>query len=107
MGAARGWARSDWGLRARLARTPPGYRFSVGRVLAIYAGLMSALLLAAVDITVVVTALPQIVSELGAFSNYPWGLYRVHARVDGHRASVREARDIYGRRPLFLAAIII
>jgi hypothetical protein len=27
----------------------PGYRFSVGRVLAIYAGLMSALLLAAVD----------------------------------------------------------
>jgi hypothetical protein len=32
---------------------------------------MSALLLAAVDIMVVVTALPQIVSELGAFSNYP------------------------------------
>lgn len=27
-------------LRARLARKPPGYQFTIGRILAIYAGLM-------------------------------------------------------------------
>ena len=42
-------------LRARLARTPPGYRYSIGRVLAIYSGLMLALLLAALDQTIVAT----------------------------------------------------
>jgi len=36
-------------IRERLARTPPGYRFSIGRILAIYSGLMVALLLAALD----------------------------------------------------------
>ena len=52
-------------LRERLARTPPGYRFSIGRILAIYSGLMVALLLAALDQTIVATALPTVVSELG------------------------------------------
>ena len=35
-------------IRERLARTPPGYRYSIGRILAIYSGLMVALLLATV-----------------------------------------------------------
>jgi len=52
------------GLRARLARTPPGYRYSIGRVLAIYSGLMVALLLGALDQTIVATPLPKVVSEL-------------------------------------------
>src|SRR5262249_61271659 len=30
-------------VRERLARTPPGYRFSIGRILAIYSGLMVTL----------------------------------------------------------------
>jgi hypothetical protein len=56
-------------LRERLARTPPGYRFSIGRILAIYSGLMVTLLLAALDQTIVATALPKIVSELGGITN--------------------------------------
>ena len=36
-------------LRERLARKPPGYRFTIGRILAIYGGLMVALLLASPD----------------------------------------------------------
>jgi hypothetical protein len=59
-------------LRARLARTPPGYRYSIGRILAIYSGLMVALLLAALDQTIVATALPKVVSELGGITQYSW-----------------------------------
>ena len=47
-------------LRDRLARRPPGYQFTIGRILAIYAGLMVTLLLAALDQTIVATALPRI-----------------------------------------------
>ncbi len=94
-------------LRARLSRTPPGYRFSVGRVLAIYAGLMSALLLAAVDMTVVVTALPKIVSELGGVSSYPWVFTAYTLASTVSVPLYGKLGDIYGRRPLFLAAITI
>ena len=46
------------------ARRPP---FSIGRILAIYSGLMLATLLAALDQTIVATALPQIVADLHGF----------------------------------------
>ena len=59
-------------LRERLARTPPGYEFTVGRVLSIYLGLMIALMLAALDQTIVATALPRIVSDLGGITEYSW-----------------------------------
>ena len=59
-------------VRERLARTPPGYRFSIGRILAIYSGLMVTLLLAALDQTIVATALPKVVSELGGITRYTW-----------------------------------
>jgi EmrB/QacA subfamily drug resistance transporter len=94
-------------LRVRLARTPPGYRFSVGRVLAIYAGLMVALLLAAVDLTVVVTALPRIVSELGGISSYPWVFTAYTLASTVTVPLYGKLGDIYGRRPLFMAAIAI
>ena len=79
-------------IRARLARTPPGYRYSIGRILAIYSGLMVALLLAALDQTIVATALPRVVSELGGITPVLVGLHRLHARLDGDGAAVREAR---------------
>ncbi len=59
-------------LRDRLARKPPGYQFTIGRILAIYAGLMVTLLLAALDQTIVATALPRIVSDLGGITQYSW-----------------------------------
>jgi MFS family permease len=59
-------------LRDRLARKPPGYQFTIGRILAIYSGLMVALLLAALDQTIVATALPKVVSDLGGITQYTW-----------------------------------
>src|ERR1051326_1553286 len=94
-------------LRERLARTPPGYRFSIGRILAIYSGLMVALLLAALDQTIVATALPKVVSELGGITQYTWVFT---AYMLGSTVTVPlygKLGDAHGRKPLFLIAISI
>jgi EmrB/QacA subfamily drug resistance transporter len=94
-------------LRERLAHTPPGYRFSIGRILAIYSGLMIALLLAALDQTIVATALPRVVSELGGISQYSWVFT---AYVLGSTVTVPlygKLGDAHGRKPLFMVAISI
>src|SRR5436305_12362754 len=94
-------------LRARLATKPPGYRFTIGRVLAIYAGLMVTLLLAALDQTIVATALPRVVSELGGISQYSWVFT---AYMLGSTVTVPlygKLGDVHGRKPLFLIAIVI
>jgi MFS family permease len=59
-------------VRDRLARKPPGYQFTIGRILAIYSGLMVTLALAALDQTIVATALPRIVGDLGGIAQYSW-----------------------------------
>jgi EmrB/QacA subfamily drug resistance transporter len=94
-------------LRERLARTPPGYRFSIGRILAIYSGLMIALMLAALDQTIVATALPRVVSELGGITQYSWVFtaYMLGATVTVPLYG--QLGDIYGRKPLFIVAITI
>jgi EmrB/QacA subfamily drug resistance transporter len=60
------------GLVERLQRTPPGYGYPLGRVLAIYSALMVCALLIALDQTIVATALPHIASDLGGLSEYSW-----------------------------------
>src|SRR5215217_417285 len=94
-------------LRERLARTPPGYRLSIGRVLLIYAGLMTALLLAALDQTIVATALPRIVGELGGLSQYSWVFTAYMLASTVTVPLYGKLGDLYGRRPLFLVAISI
>src|SRR5947207_1487284 len=94
-------------LRARLARTPPGYRFSIGRILTIYAGLMVALLLAALDQTIVATALPKVVSDLGGLSSYSWVFTAYMLAATVSVPLYGKLGDIHGRRPMFLIAISI
>ncbi len=94
-------------IRERLARTPPGYRYSIGRILAIYSGLMIALLLAALDQTIVATALPRVVSELGGITQYSWVFT---AYMLGSTVTVPlygKLGDAHGRKPLFIVSITI
>jgi EmrB/QacA subfamily drug resistance transporter len=94
-------------IRARLARKPPGYDFTIGRVLAIYSGLMVTLLLAALDQTIVATSLPHIVSELGGLSQYSWVFTAYMLATTVTVPLYGKLGDIYGRKPLFLVSISI
>src|SRR5438128_6332144 len=92
-------------LRERLARQPPGYRFTIGRILAIYSGLMVTLLLAALDQTIVATALPKIVSDLGGIMQYSWVFTAYMLTSTVTVPLYGKLGDVYGRKYLFLFAI--
>lgn len=68
---------------------------------------MLALFMAAVEVTIVATALPQIVGKLGGFSYYTWvfsGFLLTQAvtiLVFGKLA------DLYGRRPVLIGGIVV
>src|SRR3989440_4174733 len=94
-------------LRERLARKPPGYRFTIGRILAIYSGLMVALFLAALDQTIVATALPRIVSDLGGITQYSW-VFTAYILTSAVAVPVYgRLGDVHGRRPLMLIAVSV
>src|SRR5207302_2960675 len=94
-------------LRERLARQPPGYNFTIGRILAIYAGLMMTLLLAALDQTIVATALPRIVSDLGGITQYSWVFTSYMLTSTVTLPLYGKLGDVYGRKNLFLIAIVV
>jgi EmrB/QacA subfamily drug resistance transporter len=94
-------------LRSRLERKPEGYQFTIGRILAIYSGLMVTLLLAALDQTIVATALPRVVSDLGGITQYSWVFT---AYMLGSTVTVPlygKLGDVHGRKPLFIVAIVV
>jgi EmrB/QacA subfamily drug resistance transporter len=94
-------------LRARLAHKPPGYRFTIGRVLAIYGAIMVAILLAALDQTIVATALPAIVDDLGGLTSYSWVVTAYILPMTVTVPLYGKLGDIYGRRLLWMVAISI
>src|SRR5581483_4548085 len=89
----------------RLSRKPEGYAFTIRRTLAIYVGLMVTLLLAALDQTIVATALPKIVSDLGGLTQYSW-VFTAYMLTSTVTVPVYgRLGDVHGRRPLMLIAI--
>jgi EmrB/QacA subfamily drug resistance transporter len=76
-------------------------------VLVAYSGIMLATLLAALDQTIVATALPGIVSDLHAFNDLSWIVtaYLVASTVTVPLYG--KLGDIHGRRPMLIVAISI
>jgi EmrB/QacA subfamily drug resistance transporter len=73
----------------------------------VFAGLLLAMLLASLDQTIVTTALPTIVRDLGGLDQLSWV---VTAYLLGATVSVPlwgRASDLYGRKTLFMAAIVV
>lgn len=91
----------------RLQTKPPGYRYTIGRILAIYSGLMVALLLAALDQTIVATALPTIVSDLGGITQYSWVFTAYLLTSTVTVPLYGKLGDVYGRKYLLLFAICV
>ncbi|HET9443617.1 MAG TPA: MFS transporter, partial [Acidimicrobiales bacterium] len=76
-------------------------------VFKVFVGLCTALLLAALDQTIVATALPTIVSSLGGLSQLSWV---VTAYLLASTVSVPlygKFSDMYGRKRLFHVAIVV
>ena len=72
---------------------------------ATFAGLLLAMLLASLDQTIVATALPTVVRDLGGIDQLSWV---VTAYLLGATVTMPlwgRASDLFGRKPLFLAAI--
>ena len=66
---------------------------------------MLALLLASLDQTIVATALPRIVSDLGGLTNYSWVFTGYVLAMAVTVPLYGKLGDIYGRRQLYLVAI--
>jgi EmrB/QacA subfamily drug resistance transporter len=83
----------------------PGYPYSQGRTLAIFAGLMVTIVVAAIDQTIVATALPQIASDLGGLRDASWvfGAFLLCQTVTV--PIYGKLGDVYGRRLLLFVSI--
>jgi EmrB/QacA subfamily drug resistance transporter len=89
---------------------PPTIRESVGaaRLVPLIAGLMLGMLLAALDQTVVTTALPQVISHLGGGSqDYTWVITAYLLASTVAVPIYGKLSDIYGRRIFFLGGMVI
>src|ERR1700749_800033 len=73
----------------------------------VFAALMLVLLLASLDQTIVSTALPTIVGDLGGLSHLSWVVtaYLLASTVSGPLYG--KLGDLYGRKPLLQAAIVL
>ena len=85
----------------------PAAPLSHRQILGVFAGLMTAMLLAALDQTIVSTALPTIVGELGGLNALSWV---VTAYLLASTVSVPlygKISDMYGRKNVFQFAILL
>ena len=87
-------------------RVDSAYPLGKRRTLVVFAGLLLGMLLAALNQTIVATALPKIVADLGGFEHYSWvfSAYMLASTVTVPLYG--KLSDIYGRRPLFALAIV-
>jgi len=73
----------------------------------VFSGLMLGMLLAALDQTIVSTALPTIVGELGGLSHLSWVVTAYLLASTASTPLYGKLGDLYGRKIIFQAAIVI
>ncbi|MEO6948693.1 MAG: MDR family MFS transporter [Ginsengibacter sp.] len=73
----------------------------------ILAALMLTMMLAAMDSTIVSTAIPQIVGDLGGFSLFSW-VFSIYLLVQTITIPVYgKLADVYGRKPILITGTVI
>ncbi|WP_319463151.1 MDR family MFS transporter [Micromonospora sp. RTP1Z1] len=85
------------------AQAPPV--LDVRQIRLLMFGLMTGMLLAALDQTIVGTALPTIVGELGGINHYSWVVTAYLLASTASTPLYGKMADLYGRRPVFLFSI--
>ena len=73
----------------------------------VFGALMLGMFLAALDQTIVSTALPTIVGDLGGLDHLSWVVTSYLLAATASTPLYGKLGDMYGRKPVFLAAIVI
>lgn len=84
-----------------------GQRVSTNRRGAVVAALMLAMALAALDATIVSTAVPQIVGDLGGFSVFSWLFSGYLLAVTVTLPLYGKLSDTFGRKPVLIAGTAV
>ena len=88
-------------------RTAPAPSFTHRQVLVIFSGLMLGMFLAALDQTIVATALPTITGELGGLNHLSWVVTAYLLASTVSTPLYGKLGDLFGRKRLFQGAIIV
>jgi EmrB/QacA subfamily drug resistance transporter len=81
--------------------------FSHAQILIMFSGLLVAMLMAAIDSTIVATALPTITGELGGLNHITWVVTAYMLAQAASTPVYGKLGDLYGRKRLFQSAIAI
>lgn len=85
----------------------PVPKLSHRQILVVFSGLMTGMLLAALDQTVVATALPTIVGELGGLEHLSWVVTAYLLTSTASSPLYGKISDLLGRRRVFQFAIVV
>jgi EmrB/QacA subfamily drug resistance transporter len=77
------------------------------QIMVVLTGLMLGMLMAALDQTIVSTALPTIVGELGGLDHYSWVVTAYLLSSTASTPLYGKISDLYGRRSVFQFAIVV
>ena len=101
----RGAAGRAW--YAEPVRHPPLVPLSLSRRRAVTAGLLLGMSLGALEATVIGTAMPTVVATLGGLAHYSW-VFAAYLLTSTASVPIwGRLSDLYGRRRLYLAGIIV
>jgi MFS transporter/transcriptional regulator SbtR-like protein len=92
---------------AGLSAAQPDGRLTGRALWTVFGALMLGMFLAALDQTIVSTALPTIVGELGGLSHLSWVVTSYLLAATVSTPIYGKLGDMYGRKPVFQAAILI
>src|SRR6516225_7822768 len=85
--------------------SPPATALDAGEIRSIFTGITLAMFLAALDQTIIATALPLMARDLGDVQNLPWVATAYLLAATAVTPLYGKASDIYGRRVMLLVGI--
>ncbi|MDT7800193.1 MAG: hypothetical protein QOI78_3626, partial [Actinomycetota bacterium] len=92
---------------AEIAHEPAPPQLSRGRVNAVFGAVLLGMLLAALDQTIVGTALPTIVGDLGGAGHLSWVVTSYLLAETIMTVVVGKLGDLFGRKPMFQLSVIV
>src|SRR3954463_14485920 len=97
-----GWPEVTASPDARVSRASVGLRSERGPILL---AVMLSIGLVAIDATILATAVPSVVADLGGFTSFPW-MFSIYLLAQAVSVPLYgKLADLYGRRPLMLLGV--